>query len=59
MGQVESVIFEDSAPPWDIKSVTKLTDLDEDSINFYWRQWNSNPVTKKGKIDFDTFKVIN
>ena len=57
MGQVESVIFED-APPWDLVTIQKSTELTEDQINFYWKIWSNNPITKKGKIDFEAFKEL-
>merc|ERR1711860_87168 len=57
MGQVESVIFED-APFWDLKSILKSTELSEEEINTYWKIWSTNPVTKKGKIDYESFKDL-
>jgi len=57
MGQVESAIFDD-APPWDMKMILKLTDLKEDQVNYCWKQWATNELTKKGKIDFDEFKEM-
>lgn len=57
MGQVESAIFEDT-PPWDMKTILKLTQLSEPQVNFCWKKWSSDPLTKKGKIDFETFKKL-
>ena len=57
MGQVESVIF-DETPPWDMKNILKLTDLKENEVNFCWKSWSSNALTKKGKIDFEAFKAL-
>ena len=57
MGQVESAIFEDT-PPWDLKHLLKLTDMSENDLNFCWKHWSSNPLTKKGKIDLDSFKKL-
>ena len=57
MGQVESAIFEDT-PPWDLKNLLKLTDLNENDLNFCWKKWSTHPVTKRGKIDFENFKTL-
>ena len=57
MGQVESAIFEDT-PFWDLKSILKSTELSEEEINMYWKIWSTNPVTKKGKIDYEAFKDL-
>ena len=57
MGQVESAIFDDT-PPWDLKHLLKLTDMSENDLNFCWKHWSSNPLTKKGKIDLDSFKKL-
>ena len=53
MGQVESAVFEET-PPWDMKMLLKLTELTEDEINACWKKWTTNPLTKKGKIEFET-----
>ena len=57
MGQVESTIFDD-APPWDMKMILKLTQLQEEEVNFCWKKWATNPSTKKGKIDSEAFKEL-
>lgn len=57
MGQVESAIFEET-PPWDMKNILKLTELTEEHVNFCWKTWASNPLTKKGKIEFEAFKEL-
>ena len=54
MGQVESKVFV-SAPPWDLDEIGKTTDLDKATINALWRQWATDPLTKKGKVKFDAF----
>ena len=30
----------------------------EDQVNYCWKQWATNELTKKGKIDFDEFKEM-
>ena len=54
MGQVESKVFVD-APPWDLEEIDKTTDLDKSTVNLLWRQWATDPITKKGKVKFDAF----
>lgn len=31
---LETKIFDDGAPPWDVENITKLTDLTEDEVNY-------------------------
>ena len=57
MGQVESVIF-DETPPWDLKMILKFTDLREQDVNFCWKTWAEDDLTKKGKIDLEGFKAL-
>jgi len=57
MGQVESAVFED-APPWDMKMILNSTELQEEEVNFCWKQWASDSLTKKGKIEIEDFKNL-
>merc|ERR1719495_501467 len=57
MGQVESAVFED-APPWDMKMILNSTELQEEEVNFCWKQWASDSLTKKGKIEIEDSKKL-
>ena len=54
IGQIERKVFIDT-PPWDLEEIERITDLDKDTINILWRQWATDDVTKKGKVDFNSF----
>jgi hypothetical protein len=55
MGQVETKIFEDSAPPWDERDVVAMTDLDEKTIDVCWRMWASDPLVHHSKLKEEGF----
>ena len=54
IGQIERKVFIDT-PPWDLEEIERITDLEKDTINILWRQWATDDVTKKGKVDFNSF----
>ena len=39
----------------DLEEIDKITDLDTITVNLLWRQWATDPTTKKGKVKFDAF----
>ena len=59
MGQVqthvESKMFDDTAPPWDVKEVTASTDLDEETVHACWRMWVEHPLVRKGQLREEAF----
>ncbi len=63
MGQaqthLESKVFDDSAPPWDLESITANTDLSEETVNACWRMWVQHPLVQKGQLKEQAFYKVN
>ena len=63
MGQaqthLESKVFDDTAPPWDLEAITGDTDLSEEEVNACWRMWVQHPLVQKGQLRERDFYKVN
>lgn len=58
MGKVQSSLetkLLDEVPPWDLETIVKRTDLDEETANACWRMWTDHPLVSKGQMKEEDF----
>ena len=55
MGQVETKVFENQAPPWDVAEICEATELTREDVSLCWAQWRSSPLSKNGSLTYKQF----